>query len=247
MRIEDKSGNEITSIEDWKKLFETPQQKDHWKVGRSAHSIADFIMHRNGEDKISALIEKVLDEAVILEKAIPEYEVQFDNYGRGRVHDLGIFGRTQSGKSLFVGIESKVDESFNKPVLDIYLESKAKQLSGISTKAPERIEDLLKLNFKKINPSVFDVRYQLLYATAGTVAENADIYVLLIIVFKTTDYNELKGLDNYRDYLKFIDLAESVKIPIDDSQAIAHKLSIGDKELISIYEYLSTKENSSWV
>ena len=243
MRIEDKTGNEITNLEVWKELFNTPQQKKHWKPGRSAHSIADFIIHHNGGEKISALIAKVLNESVILEKAIPEYEVPFDKYGRGRVHDLGVFGKTQSGKSLFVGVESKVDESFNKSVLDIYIESKAKQLSGISTNAPERIEGLLKLNFKKINPSVFNVRYQLLYSTAGTVAENADVSVLLIIVFKTALYDESKGLVNYRDYLKFIDMVESVKIPIEDSEAIAHSLSIGDKKLISVYWYLSAEDS----
>ena len=243
MRIEDTNGKEINSLEDWAKIFDTPQRKKHWKAGRSAHSIADFILNRGGEKRIAKLLEHVVPEEVVLEKAIPEFEVPFDKFGRGRVHDLGVFGTTHSGKSIFIGIESKVDESFNKTVSEVYLEAKDKQIAGKATNAPARIENLLKLNFHNIDPSVFDLRYQLLYATAGTVAVECDICVLLILVFKTHLYDELKALDNYRDYLQFIALADSSEILTDEGQAVAHRISVGGKELFSIYENILLRES----
>ena len=243
MRIEDTNGEEINSLEDWSKVFDTPQRKKHWKAGRSAHSIADFILNRSGEKRIAKLLERVVTEEMVLEKAIPEFEVPFDKFGRGRVHDLGVFGTTNSGKSIFIGIESKVDESFNRTVSEVYLEAKAKQIAGEATNAPARIENLLRLNFHNIGPSVFDLRYQLLYATAGTVAVDSDLYVLLILVFKTHLYEELKALDNYRDYLKFTALAESSEILNDEGQVVAHRISVGGKELFSIYENILLRES----
>lgn len=153
MRIEDTNGEEIISLEDWAKIFDTPQRKKHWKAGRSAHSIADFILNRGGEKRIAKLLERVVPEEVVLEKAIPEFEVRFDQFGRGRVHDLGVFGKTHSDKSIFIGIESKVDESFNRTVSEVYLEAKAKQIAGEATNAPARIENLLRLNFYNIEKS----------------------------------------------------------------------------------------------
>lgn len=243
MRIEDTNGEEINSLEDWAKIFDTPQRKKHWKAGRSAHSIADFIINRSGEKRIAKLLERVVPEEVVLEKAIPEFEVRFDQYGRGRVHDLGVFGTTQSGKSIFIGIESKVDESFNRTVSEVYLEAKAKQIAGETTNAPARIEDLIRRNFHNIDPSVFELRYQLLYATAGTVAVDRDLCVLLILVFKTHLYDELKALDNYRDYLQFIALADSSEILTDEGQTVAHRISVGGKELLSIYENILLRKS----
>ena len=94
-----------------------------------------------------------------------------------------------------------------------------------------------------IDPSVFDLRYQLLYATAGTVAADRDICVLLILVFKTHLYDELKALDNYRDYLQFIALADSSEILTDEGQAVAHRISVDGKELFSIYENILLRES----
>lgn len=106
MRIEDAQGVEIQSLDDWKKLYDTPQQSDHWKEHRSAYSVADFIINRNGAACLQARVSDVLGEPVDLERAIPEHEVRFDEYGRGRVHDLAIYGRSETGKNIFVGVEA---------------------------------------------------------------------------------------------------------------------------------------------
>jgi len=46
MRVETSRGNEITNIEDWAKLYDTPQSSRQWKVGRSAHSTAEFFLNK---------------------------------------------------------------------------------------------------------------------------------------------------------------------------------------------------------
>ncbi|MCG8371487.1 MAG: hypothetical protein MJA32_13380 [Proteobacteria bacterium] len=185
MKIEDGNGDEIRAFDDWAKLYDTPQHSHQWKEHRSAYSMADFIMRRNGAEQLQSRVAAALGQDVDFERAVPEFEQRFDSFGRGRVHDLGVFGKVGDGRSLFVGVEAKVDESFGPTVRDAYLQSKASQIIGTSTNAPERIEQLLALHFSEPDRSMFDVRYQLLYATAGTVAAGADISVLYVVVFKT--------------------------------------------------------------
>ena len=95
MRIEDSKGNQLTCLDDWRGL----QVPDKWKPGRSAHSIADFVVNRQGASSLRDRVSSVLGEPVEFLKLVPEYEVRFDRYGRGRVHDLGIFGDTVSGRA----------------------------------------------------------------------------------------------------------------------------------------------------
>lgn len=237
MRIEDSSGKEITSIEEWADIYANPQQSHQWKEHRSAHSVADFILNHNGIIAIQRRVSEALGLGVELDRLVPEYELRFDQYGRGRVHDLAVFGHTDDGKSLFVGVEAKVDEPFGASVLDSYLTAKAKQITGTSTKAPERIEELLALHFTEPDPSMFDVRYQLLYATVGTLAAEADVHVLYIIVFKTPLYDESVGADNYRDYIQFMDKVGACPIQLPTKEAIGHRLKLKGKELVCLHEY----------
>jgi len=237
MRIEDSKGNEITSLENWATLYDTPLRRHQWKEHRSAYSVAEFILNNDGSDVIQSRVVSALGKAVIFERVIPELEVKFDEFGQGRVHDLGIFGKADSGESIFVGVEAKVDETFGETVRDVYLNAKSRHAAGISTNAPARIENLLKRHIESADPSTCDVRYQLLHATAGTVAADADISVFFVIVFKTALYNETKGDENYRDYKTFITFAQGKPIPLSDNAALAHAVNVGGKSLVCIYEY----------
>ena len=238
MRIEDSSGKEISTIEDWAGIYAKPQQSHQWKEHRSAYSVAEFILNRNGGEAIQQRVSEVLRVTVELERSVPEYELRFDQYGRGRVHDLGIFGHTDTGKKLFVGVEAKVDEPFGATALDSYLTAKARQITGTSTKAPERIEELLALHFTNPDPSMFDVRYQLLYATAGTLAAKADVHVLYVIVFKTPLYDESVGADNYRDYIQFMDKVGASHLQLPAKEAIGHQLNLKGRKLVCLHEYI---------
>lgn len=202
MRIENSDGAAITDIAAWEKVFE--KEPHHWKPGRSAHSIADFILHRNGEERLRTLVSAALGEDVEFERAVPELEVRFDKYGKGRVHDLGIYGRTASGVSLFVGVEAKVDESFGDTVSKVYRQAKSREDSGAVTNAPARVEELLAANGLESDPADCNLRYQLLYATVGTTAADADLCVLVVGVFRTELYAPARGAENLEDYLEFM-------------------------------------------
>lgn len=237
INIETASGRKIKTMSDWASIYENPQQNHQWKEYRSAHSVAEFIINKNGAEAIRQRVSDALGYDVHFDKIIPELEIRFDKFGRGRVHDLGIYGSTDSGKRLFVGVEAKVDESFGSYALDSYLQAKSKQIVGISTKAPERIEQLLALHFSKPDPSMFNVRYQLLYATAGTLAAEADIHVLFVAVFKTPLYDLDIGSKNYNDYMQFMSKVGAEQINLQTEGAIGHRLSLQDKELVCLHEY----------
>ena len=232
----------IASIEDWAEIYASGNKAKHWKPGRSAYSIAEYVMNRNGLDRIADRVGEVLDEVVEFEKVTPELELTFDEFGQGRVHDLGIYGRTSSGKSLFIGVEAKVDESFNKTTSDVYLQAVARRIGGGRTKAPERIENLLKIHFRKPEKEVFNLRYQLLYATAGTLAAKQDISLLYIIVFKTALYDDLKGLDNLKDYFAYINAVRSEELACSRPESRVHTIKVFRKSLYSIYEQVILKD-----
>lgn len=241
MKYFDSYNNPIATLDDWEQqIFKATKKEKHWKVGRSAHSIADYMMNKNGEQTIKEIVAELLSEDVILERATPELEIRFDKYGHGREHDLGIFGRTvKSDKSIFIGVESKVDESFNETILDSYLKAKSKTLSGISTNSDTRIEELLGKHYSEVTPEHFNLRYQLLYSTVGTLnaeIENkpTDIAILFIIVFKTNLYDEVLGLENYKDYARFVKSLNGQKIKNSFNIDI-RELIIDGRTLYSIY------------
>lgn len=239
MKIIDYHKNQINNMNDWEvKFFKGTQKEQHWKVGRSAHALAEFVMNKNGAEKIADIVSNVIGKKVVLEKAVPEWEIRFDEFGHGREHDLGIWGTIEeTNKSIFIGIEAKVDESFGSSVADAYIIAKTKQLNEISTNAPNRVEKLLQRNFKPVKLSHWNLRYQLLYATVGTICEKADNYVLLVIVFKTNMYDELKGKGNYKDYLNFLKAIEAEKIYFK-KDIEAHIIRMEGKELYSIYVHI---------
>ena len=93
-------------------------------------------------------------------------------------------------KSLFVGLEAKVDEKFGKIVQD-ELEAARKALDrNHRSKAVERIEALPARFSPKLDVnSMLDIRYQLIHGTVGTVSarqanrEPYDYYVFYVLVF----------------------------------------------------------------
>lgn len=239
MRIEDIHGRELAALDDWAVLYDTPRERRHWKQHRSAFSIADFILNYDGAEIIRSRISATLEQEIRFDRIVPEYEVSFDGFGRGRMHDLGIFGQSDSGDSVFVGVEAKVDETFNVTVREAYLKAKANQIAGVSTNAPERIEKLLAMHFGHFEPPrvpMFDVRYQLLYATAGTLAQGADISVLFVAVFKTRLYSELLAAENFRDYIQFMTEAGATPIKLADRAAAGHELELDGRKLTCLYE-----------
>ena len=242
MNINDSKGNDIKTLEQWSASV----SRAHWVEGRSAYALADFILNRNGAAYLESRISSVLSQPVKLEHGAPEYAAKFDRYGGPARLDIGISGQTASGESLFVGVEAKVDEPFgSETVCERYQEAVEYLKSNPRSKAAARVEELL-LRYLADNDvpceSRFaDVGYQLLTASAGTVASEADISVFYVMVFKTRLYNGGKGEENRLDYENFINLVGDECLMRDNEVCLAHYITLDGRRLICIYEYFDVE------
>ena len=224
-------NRDIKTLEQWKEIVFTGKKEKHWKEGRSAYALADFVLNKYGLSVVKQMVSSVINEGFEFTSAIPEYEARFDKYGHGREHDLGIFGCTVTGKNLFIGVESKVDESFGSTIGAAYVKAKTKELNGKKTNAPKRIERLLETTFSNVLESDFGLRYQLLFSSAGTLCIDADIHVFLILVFKTNLYDPELGSNNKKDLMAFLKRIKAQEMNRDHYTSL-----INDKELHVIYK-----------
>ena len=243
MRIVGWQGNEISNLVDWANLFSTSQKGRQWKEGRSAYSLADFIMIRGGAAHLESRISLILSQQVNLETATPEYRAKFDSFrGNPSNLDLGINGYVDSGASLFVGVEAKVDEKFGDTVGKTHGDGIRKRKTGKRTNAPERVEGLISRYASEPGGDLLSwwshVRYQLLTGTAGTVCAGKGVSVFYVLVFKTRCYDEQKGKDNQRDYEEFINCAGNRLVAPTPDAVLAHEITLDGKRLTCIYDYV---------
>lgn len=231
-------GEEVASMEQWAGCIRAA----HWKPGRSAYSLADFIMNRNGTKVLDERISSVLGQPVVLERATIEYRARFDNLGTPSNLDLGVFGRAGNESGLFVGLEAKVDEPFgSETVCERYRGAVSYLSRNPRSKAAKRIRGLLSGYFgetaEPCDSKFSDVGYQLLTGVAGTVAVGEDFSVFYVLVFKTDLYDEKKGRENRLDYEKFIAAAGGKSLTQGKGGFAAHEISVAGKRLICIYDY----------
>ena len=210
----------------------------HWREGRSAHTVADFILHRNGAAHLESRLAETLGEEVAINAITPELQVKFDRFGgRGRMHDLGV-SATAGHSSLFVGVEAKVDESFGGDLAASYADAQQRLAQKPRSKGVARIEQLLGRFAPPLElASEGDLRYQLIHGTAGTVAARQgnnqpyDGYVFYVLVFQTGLYDAPTGAGNYADYQNFIK-----RVGGQELSPLAHCISVDGRKLTCIYE-----------
>lgn len=77
-------NKDINTLEEWKGIVFTGKKEKHWKEGRSAYALADFVLNKDGLSVVKQMVSSVIDEAFEFTSAIPEYEARFDQYGHGR-------------------------------------------------------------------------------------------------------------------------------------------------------------------
>ena len=179
MTITNPDRSEIMTMEQWSERVNS----SHWKPGRSAYSLADFVMNRGGARVVQERVSLILSRPVTLDTGTPEYGAKFDSHGGSPSKlDLGIFGRVGPESGLFVGLEAKVDEPFGSDtVCKRYQRAVSYLEENPRSKAAARVRDLLSHYFgetaEPCDSRFSDIRYQLLTSTAGTVAVGADISV----------------------------------------------------------------------
>ena len=83
MQITGPKGNDIATMEGWGARV----KGGHFREGRSAYSLADFILNRDGAAILESRLSSVLSHPVKLQRAIPEFRASFDSY-RGNTSNL---------------------------------------------------------------------------------------------------------------------------------------------------------------
>ena len=241
MKVTDSSGNHISTMEQWRPLV----RPEHWKKGRSAYALADFVLNRHGAAYMESSISSVLSQPIRLEQGTPEYAAKFDRYRGPARLDIGISGKAGAKQNLFVGVEAKVDEPFgSETVCERYNQAIEYLSSNPRSKAAARVKELLSLYLgdtdEPCEARFADVGYQLLTAAAGTVAQQKDVSVFYVAVFKSGEFDEEKGRENRLDYENFINLAGGERL-MQHEVSLSHEMTLNGRRLICIYEYFNAE------
>ncbi|MGD6831026.1 DUF6946 family protein [Sutcliffiella halmapala] len=203
IKVYGKNNEEIHSLSDWLTYAAPAKKGGHLKDFRSAMELAKC-WFRDGEAKVPEELQSLLDanditKGLVISEAYPEKETRLDNYGKGRNHDLVLFGETGKERIL-LSVEAKADEAYGKVVGD-YLKSVSAR-----SNVPNRIEHLTSsiLGTKTSE----HLRYQLLHAIAGTLIEakefGATQAIFLVHEFHSVETNSKNVTRNKDDLNRFL-------------------------------------------
>lgn len=209
-----KNGIEILSLEDWE-LRAGPKRHDQWVDDRSAKEAARAWLGLNGSE-LPVEVQKTLNSHAAFASvqewvAEPEAKLPFDNFpGEPRNSDLVVFAKDAFGQFL-VAVEAKADEPFGETVPDALASAVERYVQNSQSNGVTRIQQLaVALLGPRLNsePSLKDIRYQLLTATAGALCkaeeQGLDRAVLLIHEFVTDKTSDEKHDANARDLNHFV-------------------------------------------
>jgi hypothetical protein len=151
-----------------------------------------------------------------------EAKARFDEYrGNVRNHDLRVRGETVGGESVVICVEAKAGETLGDIVSE---QEKAATKAGAGnprSQASERLADLITTycKFPREDPRVSELRYQLLTAWAGTIADSkgADHAVLALHEFLTDDRPDDRFEENGRELEVFGEVVLGSVLPAAES------------------------------
>ena len=202
----------LTDLSAWRDAFVAiDRNPGHWKEGRSACSLARYFLSGRGETEIVAALNGLLagegDAVECLERGEIECLCPFDAYRHPRRQDMGIWGWTKNGRRFFVGVEAKVDEPFSDDTLESAFEkAREANIEKPESHALDRIHGLCDwFGVSPDNETVRDLRYQLFHFTKGTAdVADVDIRIMLLLTFRTSEYDSKKGEENAADWNAFL-------------------------------------------
>jgi hypothetical protein len=144
------------------------------------------------------------------EEAWAEHLIPFDAHDGPTNADVAVVGAGVAGKIALV-IEAKGDESFGALVGETFGAALERGIANRDSNGVRRIDDLARAIFRKRLPGqrgVIDLRYQLVTATAATIAfanqHGADVAVLIIHEFVTERTSDAAHRVNAADYELFL-------------------------------------------
>lgn len=216
----------INSYDAWHDAFCKYDSPKHWREGRSAQSLAaDFSLpDGTGREMLVRLVEQVSGYTVTVPiEACIEHESRLDDFrGTARMQDLAVFGKLSNNQTFFVGVEAKVDETFDETIGEKAKTIAKYKINHHTTQQHNRLMNLVEDFFhvkidrdgfpelSDIDSKTKELRYQLLYYLAGSFRENADVIFMPVVVYKSNGckyecYDLETGKANQKDYFNFID------------------------------------------
>ena len=200
-----KNNNIITTVEEWYQFAPPKAKGKHWKDGRSAKSLAQFMTDKNQVKKLEDILVELEYDTNGVISCTPEANTVLPCKGNGRNHDLLMIG-----EDFVVGIEAKVSEPFGEEI--------STELIEASDNKKGRIDKLANELFGcEINADSGDLKYQLLTGAYGTLREaknnKKSKALFLVIVFTdgltSEDENAVnRNNDDFKNFCKCINLSE---------------------------------------
>lgn len=205
-----KNGIPITNLDEWLQLA-PPKRPDQWVEGRSAMELARNWLDGLPLEVLQAIQGHPSFGEILDWTAEPEVTLRFDACaGEPRNSDLVVTALDAHGAFL-IGVEGKADEEFDKLLPDCFVASMEAKLKNERSNRLARLEFLTRafLEVKQSGePSVKLIRYQLLTACAGILAEairrNIRRAVFLVHEFRTVLTNDANHCRNSIDLDNFV-------------------------------------------
>ena len=172
-----KNNNIITTVEEWYQFAPPKAKGKHWKDGRSAKSLAQFMTDKNQVKKLEDILVELEYDTNGVISCTPEANTVLPCKGNGRNHDLLMIG-----EDFVVGIEAKVSESFGEEISTELIEASDNKKGRIDKLANE----LFGCKINEVKDGL-ELRYQLLTGVYGTLREaeknKKSKALFLVIVF----------------------------------------------------------------
>lgn len=224
--------NHIESLCEW--FYKCPPQGKliHWKDGRSAKETAKHWLHTIPQPFKDLLEPKQLKYML----CSPEHVSKFDAYGgNGRNHDLLVLAHTATKENTVISIESKADEPFGDTVANTIAAAEKAKNKNKNSKATERVKELQVALFGELNDNQLNLRYQLLTAVAGTIAEareqGATTAYFVVQTFVSDEVDTQKHAQNQGDLDNFLNVFTKSK-----------KSKIGINEILGPFRVAANNE-----
>jgi len=204
--ISNQAGDQIMDAEEWFKHAPPKKGIKQWCDGYSAKELAKS--WTTGGPHVPLELEALFKsheytQRLTIERVMAEVKTDLDCFGGPRNHDLVLIGHDNKCQRIVACIEAKARESFGKIITEELRIAESKK----SSNAPTRIHNLSKAIFGcEPNDHIKTLRYQLLYALAGTLIEaqrqNATMAVFIVHEF-VDDASDSSVIANGQDFASF--------------------------------------------
>ena len=205
-----KDGHLIDSVETWLQFAPPKGGNEQWVDGRSAKELAKAWFPTPGMARVPLQLESLLSSHADIAGAeikggSPEVSIKLDDLPGGTRNADLVLSADRNGQTILLTVEAKADEPFDTTI-GVKLDS-APEHSNI----PKRVDHLCRSILgatPEEKPSIKNLRYQLLHATAATLIAARErqagraLFVIHELITDKTDPEKLHA--NHIDLIEFI-------------------------------------------